>query len=137
MLCIMGFIALLLTYKYQDFIPEEYYNVFVPFILIVPGLIVFFCKAFETIEKKGIGEKIIKGLDFCGNISLDIYLIHIVFFGIIGNAIEGVYDITRPHPISIKNVLVWIVISVCTILIAYVYQVGINKLITKHIKKCE
>lgn len=132
---IIGFIMLILLYKYQDIIPTDLYNVFYPCILTTIAIVFLICKLFEMIEKNIIGRKVIYVLQSLGKISLDLYLLHLVFFRKIDAIFEKTYDNTRPFPFSIKNCCIWIIIIAFIIITSYIYNKLISILVNKISKK--
>lgn len=129
---IVGFVILGLLHKYKDTMPVDFYNVFYPCILISFAIICFFCQVFELLDKVKVGKAIIKIFEFIGKISLDIYLIHIVFFTPVGMLIEGSFEKVNPKPFSISNFIIWTAIIVSTIFVSFVY----NKVISLVSNKC-
>ena len=123
---IIGFIMLILLYKYQDIIPIEMYNVFYPCILTTIAIVYLMCRLFEMIEKNLIGRKVICVLRTLGKISLDLYLLHLVFFRKLDSIFEKAYDNTRPFPFSIKNCCIWIIIIAFIIVASYIYNKSIS-----------
>ncbi len=120
-------------YKFQQIIPENIYNVFIPFILITPAILTILCYFFERIDNKNfVGNLILRFMTFCGNNSLDIYLIHIILFKYIGIKIEGYYDSVTPHAFSAKNAVTWLVIILITVGISYMY----GRFIEMIVKSC-
>lgn len=118
---IVGLACLAVLYKFQDPIPAELYNVFIPCFLTTPAIVLLFSRFFGFIEKKIIGKGIIKCFSFLGKISLDLYLIHIVSFNKIGVLIEGSYDNASAHSVSIRNIIIWLAIILCCIGVSYCY----------------
>ena len=124
---ITGIILLGVMHKYQRIISVDFYNVFWPNILISFAIMYFSCRLFDLIERTKLGIIIVNGMSNIGKISLDLYLIHIVFFGKVGELLEGTYDISNPKAFSAKNALCWILIFIVTIIISYLYNWIINK----------
>lgn len=120
---IIGCVILALMYKFKNYIPDDYYIVFYPCILMTPAIIYLFFDIFELIKN----EKIVQIFSFIGKISLDIYIIHITFFGKVGKIFMGGYDNTKPFPASIGNILAWILIFIVTVLVSYLYNILIGK----------
>ncbi len=133
----IGLVLLALMHRYKDVIPVDYYNVFWPCILISIGLMCLLSRIFEGIEKSKAGKAIVQAFAFLGKLSLELYLIHIVFFGKIGMWIEGVYDKENPLPFSFKNILIWLMACIVTIVAAYAYRKGINTLAELASKRME
>lgn len=124
---IVGFACLISLFRFHDQISVKLYNVFLPFALITPVIVLFCSTLFSYIDRTKIGKWIVRGLSFTGKISLDIYLIHILLISRLGMMIEGSYDIINPHQASMKNALIWLGIALCIIGVSFCYNLLVNK----------
>ena len=124
-----GLIGLVLMNRFKNSMPEGLYNVFWPFILITPAFICLCASLFGMLEKWKYGRGLTGVFSFLGKISLDLYLIHIVIFRKLGVLLENTYDTKSAHPLSLKNLIIWAVVIILTVVVSYGYYNVINKLV--------
>ncbi len=128
---ILGIGLLFALYRYQSVIPDKLYNVFYPFILITPAIMLWVCWLFDKASPNRAGIAAIRGLSFIGKISLDIYLFHVLLFPYIGEWLEGEYDVISPHPLSLRNIVIWLVATAFVIFISWGYNKFFNEIMKK------
>ena len=123
---VLGMVMLLGMYRFQDRIPEDLYIVFYPCILTTPAILTVCCLLFDALEKSAAGKWVNKFFSFLGSISLDLYLLHIVLYGRVGEWLEGQYDNTIPMAFSAKNLAIWLGVLAATIVVSKGYSLAVD-----------
>lgn len=131
---ILGIVILKYCYIHYSKYLWSYGLHWYPYILITPGLCICISYLCNLIDNKKIGKNIIKFFNMIGSNTFEVYLVHILFFGIIKDKIKH-GELTNSNMLWLKCFGIIIVCSILlkyiTKLVMYIYEKITIKLINK------